>query len=104
MTLDPKALEAAQEAFRWSFGKQAYIRVREVVYEYLRAREAQGFVEVPVEPTQEMLNAGVIARRSVRLGGAGVQSTDATSAREYAFELAVYPAMLAARPQKETDQ
>lgn len=50
---------------------------------YLRAREAQGFVEVPVEPTPEMMDAGLYQ-----------SSHDATWADVYSS----WKDMLAARP------
>ena len=58
---------------------------------YKRAREAQGYVEVPVEPTEAMLDA--VAGAPFRFLSSGKQ----------AAERDAYRAMLAARPQKEEE-
>lgn len=54
-----------------------------LIADYLRAREAKGFVEVPIEPTPKMMDAGLYQ-----------SSHDATWADVYSS----WKDMLAARP------
>ena len=93
MTLDPKALEAAmQDVKRFRFRTDStiddfvFMTAQAAITAYLHKRKAQGFVEVPVEPTPEMIEAGFYPATQKR----GAKS--------------VWGCMLAARPQKETDQ
>lgn len=65
MTLDEKAVDAAMDAavdaaietFPQNYAQRQHIEA--AITAYRRAREAQGYVEVPVEPTPEMLQASL---------------------------------------------
>lgn len=85
MEIDPNALEAARETFSSVALTDCETPLGAAIAAYLRAREAQGFVEVPVEPTREMIEAGFYPATQKR----GAKS--------------VWGCMLAARPQKETE-
>ena len=91
MTLDEKALAAAKKAYLdTTYGRGVSDDVVEAaITAYLSAREAQGYVEVPVEPTPEMLDAG---RRNLN---------GSKAAKPVGLARHAYRAMLAARPQKE---
>lgn len=92
MEIDPKALEAA---IKETGG--GYVRPAPLILAYLRARSAQGYVEVPVEPTPEMIRAGAASLDypSVYMGGPSHQN-QRNAPRSYR-------AMLSARPhRKET--
>ena len=62
MEIDPKALEAAMhDVKRFRFRTDStiddfvFMTAQAAITAYKRAREAQGYVEVPVEPTPKMV-------------------------------------------------
>lgn len=104
MTIDEKALkEVAAVLFQRRKGPAAPLfstlppsgKARSIsdakaaITAYLRAREAQGYVEVPVEPTDEMINDAVDVWHQPELRMLDDQTKD------------MWRAMIAARPQKE---
>lgn len=64
----------------------------------IQAPPLEGWRLVPVEPTEEMIEAMNEGFRSQRRTGAGGMSIDAQWRREYAPELSAYRAMLSAAP------
>ena len=83
MKIDPKALEEASRQM------MKVNRLDLAITAYKRAREAQGFVEVPKMPTERMFSRGT-----------KIYQMD-TSLKVNDYLTNIWRAMLAARPQKE---
>jgi hypothetical protein len=95
--IDPKALEAAAIAFNRILLNQPDdcrdqpAAMQAAITAYLQAREQDGFVEVPKEPTEAMLHAG-----DMGLSNAGVDDSNTEDA------VWCWRAMIASQAGKET--